>query len=414
MRRRLIGVTRTRPAIQTLRAPALSNALATWAILIAAGALILFLRRPEDLLAAQFVAEEGNAFYAPTFFHSLPELLATPWSGYLQVVPRLGYTIIGWMPPAIAPLIENIFALAMPLAVAAYIASRRMACVIPDDRARLLVAGLLLVLPAQVGVLGTFVNAQWYLAIWMVCLAFVVERRRWELFGLALAGLSGPFSILLAPVYWWRRARWAAVIVTGCAIAQLVVVLMSGRHPGFNPNLFAALGTLGLHGVVIPVLGLEITAALKGWSAAAMLFAMVVLTAALVRIAVRSLPRSILLPVGYAGLAIALAGIAAHRGVIWDISTGARYFLPMGLAVAGIIVAGVRRADPTALLLTPLLVLGIVADFRLATYPPQDWQAHAGCIGSKQACVVPIYPSEYSILWPGTDGTYVMPLSYDP
>jgi hypothetical protein len=383
-------------------------------VLLAIGALILVLRRPEDLLAAQFVYEEGNAFYAPTFFHSLPELLLTAWGGYLQAVPRLGYALVAWVPVSLAPLVDNMLGIAMPLAVAGYMASARMASVVPDRRARLAVAAVLLLLPAQRGVLGTFINSQWYLALWMVCVALVADRRCWELAGLALAGLSGPFSIFLAPLYWWRRAGWAAIVVTVCAAVQLGVVLLTGREPGAHPSLVAALGTFGLHGILIPLLGERLTAVLMAWSESVMVLSTIVVGVSVVIVAVRSLPRSILLPAGYSAVVVAVAGIAAHQGVIWDVTANARYFLLLGLLVCAVIIAGVSRHDPLAVLLATLLLIGIAVDFRLTPYPSTSWALHVNCIGSERPCTVPVYPPEYSIQWPGRSGFYVMPAHYDP
>ncbi len=222
---------------------------------------------------AAFNFEEGNAFYVPTFFHG-PELLLEPWGGSLQAIPRLGYAVLGFLPPLMAPLAENLLSYAIVVGTAAYVAGPRLAPVVPDQRLRLLLGASLLLMTGQQDILGFLVNAHWYLGLWMVVLVVTTDPLtgigRWaERAFLLLAALSGPISILLTPLFWIRALRnplsvsahsqWLAVIVTLAAGAQLFVLLTAGRQDGGGTNLPAALLTAGTHGIATPLLGERIT-----------------------------------------------------------------------------------------------------------------------------------------------------------
>ena len=77
---------------------------------------------------------------------------------------------------------------------------------------------------------------QWSLAFFLLARFFADEpgpRWRWlDRVAVGVVGLTGPFSILFAPLYLWQRRRLGAVtwIVVGCAIVQLAFVATARRE----------------------------------------------------------------------------------------------------------------------------------------------------------------------------------------
>lgn len=418
----LVAGRRSRPAIRW-------GDTLSWPVLAMVGLLLLVARRPEALFAAEFNWEEASAFYVPTFFFDSAHLILEPWGGYLQVIPRIGYELLRPIPVFWAPLAENLLALVSLLAVAAFIASRRMAAVVPSGRLRLLFAALLLLLPAQQDVMGSIMNIQWYGALWLMLVSVattpdLVPRRWIERVLVGLVAVSGPFSTLLAPVFLLRlRHRrdaqdvWLAIIVVAGGLVQLVFALADGRTAVTEPRPAGMTAvTFVLHSFIVPVLGERITnaSAATGAPVVVLFLGGVVLTALIVITFWRTLPmRS--LPVGYGAAAVGLAGLAVHGGAnVWPPGANERYFLiAAGLTVA-VVVAGTIRGQRLAYPLAALLALGLMGDFRLDPYPAQGWATNYRCIGSTAPCTLAVWPRDYDVHWPGGDGTYLLPQHFDP
>src|SRR5882724_10266687 len=76
--------------------------------------LVLFLRRPDAILNAQFYAEDGKYWYADAYQFGWHCLLM-PLGGYLNSVSRLIGMFTLLFPLAVAPLIMNTFGLAVQI-----------------------------------------------------------------------------------------------------------------------------------------------------------------------------------------------------------------------------------------------------------------------------------------------------------
>lgn len=400
-----------------------------WPVLVLIGLLVLVARRPEALFAAEFNWEEGNAFFAPTFFSAPGELIIEPWGGYLQVVPRLGYEVLRVIPVYWAPLAENLLALAALLSLAGFIASPRMAAVVPSTRVRILFAALLLLMPAQGDVMGAFLSIQWYGALWLVLVGMTSPPAsgvvRWiERLLVGLFSLSGPFSALLAPLFLWRLRRtrtaydlWLAAIMMVGGLTQLVAAVTAGRTDVLEPRpLEMSIATFALHTTIVPLLGEGLGDAIgnAGMPTTLLFGGGVLLIVMLGVMAVRTMPARVL-PLAYGTVAVGLSGIAVHGGAnVWPPGTNERYFLLGATLVIVIVVTGLMRRSRLAVPLAVVLAIGIVSDFRLSAYPPQGWDQSYSCIGRGSPCVVPIWPRDYDIHWPGIDGDYRMPQHVDP
>ena len=401
----------------------------TWPKLAVIGLIVLVARRPESVFAAEFTWEEANAFYIPTFFLDPVAQLRETWGGTFQVVPRIGYLVLRAIPAFWTPLAENLLALIAPLVVAGFIASRRLATVVADRHLRLGFAAMLLLLPAQRGVMGVLLNAQWWGGLWLILLPLaanpVTPAGRWIERGVvALVALSGPFSTLLAPAFLWqlrsRRTRhdlWLAAIVVCGGIIQLIAILTSGRAEVVDTRpADLTFVTFWLHAAIVPMLGERLSNALgsSGVPAAILFVGGVAMVASLALTAWRWMPRTAL-PLFYGAVVVGLSGIVIHGGAnVWPPGANERYFLPAAALTVAIVTAGLIRRRRLAAILAVMLGVGVLTDFRLDPYPLQGWGETYSCVGSEEACVIPIWPPGYEVYWPGIDGHYDMPDHVDP
>jgi hypothetical protein len=171
---------------------------------------LLFLRRPDVLIDAQFYAEDGPIFYLGGLLEGGAGILH-PYAGYIHLVPRLVALLEAAVPVAWAPTLANLFSFLLAAGLAAYIASDRLSTILRSRMLRV-VAGLILVLlPATHEVFGTMTNVQWLLGLYLVLsvaqtnpvskLQAVADRTT-----LAVAALTGPMSIVIAPLHVIRLA----------------------------------------------------------------------------------------------------------------------------------------------------------------------------------------------------------------
>jgi len=169
--------------------------------LFALALVLLFLKSPDALLAPQFWAEDGPVFFAAQFGHDWPRL-STPYAGYLHTVTRLVAWIAAWFDLSHAPLIYNALALLIDAACIAYVALR-LAAWFPQWAVFL----SFFIVPSSGDIFGTATNVQWFMqfALAAACLAqgsgTHTAPRALRIAGhaaLALAALSGPFSVLVA------------------------------------------------------------------------------------------------------------------------------------------------------------------------------------------------------------------------
>src|SRR5258707_11015955 len=75
--------------------------------------LLLVLRRPDAITNPQFWAEDGPVFFFGQISHTGLSALMVPYAGYLLGVPRLVAAFAALFPASSAPLIFNLFALAI-------------------------------------------------------------------------------------------------------------------------------------------------------------------------------------------------------------------------------------------------------------------------------------------------------------
>jgi hypothetical protein len=396
---------------------------------VVAGTLLYVIRRPQILTRAEFRVEDGQTFFLGTFFGSPIEGILRPYQGSVHVVPRLVALLERAVPIASAPLVANVAAVAIAVGVAAYVASSRLASAIPDRRLRLALGALVLFVPGVAEVHGSMTFVQWYLAVFLVAAAVASEPgtrrgRVAELSALALAGLTGPAVLLIAPVHvvaaGIRQQRWrteTAVVTCIVAVAQLIVLAVSTREAPGGGSLQDAAIVVVVRGLVEPILGARITGAIV--DSQALLIVVTIGVVGCLIVLASGLPRLWLILLGYlwlAAIAATLVGSINRYATMLDPAVAQRYFFFPGLVIGAVILTALahRRGLVQAFVAT-VLVIGIVADFRLARLPTHDWAVRSACIGGAEPCRVPVQPaSGWTIRWPGPDGPYNQNRVYEP
>jgi hypothetical protein len=215
----------------------------TWAVLIVC-AVALSLRRAGAVTNPQFWAEDSY------FFENAYEYgwhaFTIPFAGYLHTLLRA----IGMIAASIDPAHARWTYLFCSFAVTLYVASRAVSERSPLPRFCGAAALTVVLVPDTYEVLLNVVNLQWLIGGCLVLLLISgdpVNPRQWihDLVSAVAMGLTGPFSIVLLPLFliraWVRRTRasaWLAAAVGVCALIQEYLVItqppIGAAKPGFR------------------------------------------------------------------------------------------------------------------------------------------------------------------------------------
>lgn len=218
-------------------------------------ALVVASRWPDVVLHANFWGEDGWYWYPDARALGWAALLK-PWTGYLQTVSRLVALAAQPFPLAWAPTIFAAAAISIQVGAATYLVSDRMSAASPSQPARVLFALIYLLLPDSAEVYANLTNVQWHLAFFAFLVLASTPAQGWrgaalDAAVLLLSGLSGPFSLFLAPVAvlraWHDRNRttfWRAAVVLGCCVVQVGFLAASDRAPASASMLGARPGRL--------------------------------------------------------------------------------------------------------------------------------------------------------------------------
>lgn len=189
------------------------------AIIWAVVSVVAFLRATPYL-----VWEEPTEFWArvPT----MPPLsyLVEPWAGYLQLPARATFLVAHAVDSVTLTRILGAVVVGL---VAAFLASDRLAPAVPGRRVRLAFALSLALLPVAEPYVGPL-NAQWWLALFLVGMVLTTERRWWDYPAIAFAGLSGVGACLALPLFRDRRG----LVLLGVCTLQGASLIAADRRPG--------------------------------------------------------------------------------------------------------------------------------------------------------------------------------------
>lgn len=235
-----------------------------WTLAIAATTALLFLRRPDAVLHAQFWAEDGVVWFADAYNFGPLNALLRARDGYLQTLPRLACAAALWVPLLYAPLVTNLIALVIEALPPLFLVSSRMRNLGPLSL-RCVLALLVLFVPDSSEVHAAITDSEFQMAV-LACLIIIAEvPRSWvgrvfDIIVLALFALTGPFCVLLLPVALLRtlapvlahrhyldrsprpeRWRWIQIslLATGGLAQGLTVLTAAGAR--LNTTLGASL-----------------------------------------------------------------------------------------------------------------------------------------------------------------------------
>jgi hypothetical protein len=166
--------------------------------------LVLFLRRPDALLNAQFWAEDGAVWFSKIFNQGFIGPLFSPQDGYFQTISRLTMGIAALFPLEMAPFVSNTIGLMIRASLLCFLFTPRMGWV--GNKEKLVIGAYYLLMPGILEVHPNITNAHWYLSIYL-CMVLSAEAPKRALAKihdmaiLVISGLSGPFVVFIAPFY---------------------------------------------------------------------------------------------------------------------------------------------------------------------------------------------------------------------
>jgi hypothetical protein len=219
------------------------------AIAFSVAFLIVFSRRPDAILNAQFYAEDGRVWYLDAYNLGLHSLFM-PQGGYLNTLSRIVALIALLFPLFLAPLVMNLCAIVVQILPVNIFLSSRFSGI--PLKTRLLGSLLYLAIPNAAEIHATITNAQGHLAL-AACLVLLARpasgwgRRIFDGAVLVMISVSSPIGILLVPVaavLWWKRRRgWSAftlaLLVPGALVDGLIALLSHGRQNSQNGATFS-------------------------------------------------------------------------------------------------------------------------------------------------------------------------------
>lgn len=391
------------------------NPRLTWPV-VAGFAALLVLRKPSALLQAQLWAEDGSIFLAQNDQLGARALIE-PYQGYLHTLPRL----IVWATsqladPAWWPLLYNASAGAITLAIIGRMFSTRL-----DLPAKPALA-LALLLGAKTGeVLFNVTNLQFVAAAALLQLLLLRRphsaiERSFDVLVLALVGLTGPFSLIFAPLFawrWWRErhgdALAALLVVAGAAAVQGWLVLNGPRAGAeltgpFDFPKFVALSSSRL--LAWPLLGESAVRHLSPRLIAAVGGAL--LLAVLLRVALRRPQRTARVQAAIAlGLLLGAAAFRA-RFDLWeqeDFDSGERYFyLPRVLFFWLVAWEFDAASGPVRWMARGAFCVGLAAfsvNYVLPAPPNYHWSEHCDPIRRGVPANIPTLPEGWTLEYAG-------------
>lgn len=215
--------------------------------ILAACAVVLALRRAQAVTNPQFWAEDAYFFQRAYVFGW--SAFAEPFSGYLHTILRAVAQFTVSVDPAHGP---GLF-VACSGAITLYVAGRTLSARCPLPRLGGACALAVVLVPDTYEIFMNVVNLQWVVAAGLILLLISRDPSGgigWlhDLAAAALMGLTGPFCIVLLPLFVWRaldrRTRASAVlaaIIVACALIQGFCVVHEKYMGGTAPVQFQLL-----------------------------------------------------------------------------------------------------------------------------------------------------------------------------
>jgi hypothetical protein len=207
--------------------------------------LLLFLKRPDALLSAQFFAEDGRIFFHDQLLFGAWEAFSIPYAGYLLFVPRSVAMLASLFPIEAAPTVYNVAALLIAACSCAIFCLPVFRWLIASDVLRFAVCCLIATALDSGEMSGVISQIQWYLQLAGILLVLYSGRtdfphKPWmdtllALFLLVIS-LSVPLMILAVPTAVWivLRARGMPKLPAVALLLGVIVQLYVYANAGMN------------------------------------------------------------------------------------------------------------------------------------------------------------------------------------
>jgi hypothetical protein len=384
-----------------------------WVVVLVC-ATVLGLRRAEAWSNPQFWAED-SVFYQKAMTEGFGAFL-DPMGGYLHTVLRSVALLAAHVDPLLAPAV---FVGAATLATL-YVCALTLSARSPLPRFAGLCALAVVLVPETHEVLLNLVNLQWILGAGLVLILISIDParpRQWahDVVAVAAFGLTGPFCIILAPLFLLRAAlrrskasMVLAAITLACALIQACMLHgTASAGPDLSP------GTVPYR-FILPIIGRRIggsllVGSLLGQDTDQVIGTLVGLLtlAGVAYLALR--------PGMYrmARIGLGLAFFFVLGGTLYRASNGyflfftpetrARYvYIPQLLALWLLIANAVQsgRAARTCAYLCVWALLVNLPRLREPAYANLHWTDYAGRIRAGEAVTVPVNPKGFTVELP--------------
>jgi hypothetical protein len=384
-----------------------------WAVVVTC-AVVLGLRRAEAWSNPQFWAED-SVFYQKAMTEGARSFL-DPMGGYLHTVLRSVALLAAHVDPLLAPAV---FVGAATLATL-YVCALALSARSPLPRFAGLCALAVVLVPETHEVLLNLVNLQWILGSGLILILLSIDParpRQWahDVVTVAAFGLTGPFCIILAPLFLLRaalRRSKASLVLAGvtlaCALFQAWMLhATASAAPDPSP------GTVPYR-LILPIIGRRIggsllVGSLLGQDTDQVIGTLVGLLT-LAGVAYLAL-RPGMYRMARIGLGLAFFFVLA--GTLYRASNGyflfftpetrARYvYIPQLLALWLLIASAVQsgRVARTCAYLCVWALLVNLPRLREPAYPDLHWADYAGRIRAGEAVTVPVNPRGFTVELP--------------
>lgn len=196
-------------------------------MVLAAAALILYIRKTGALTYPQFWAEDATVFFIEQYNQGACALF-NPYAGYLHLVPRLAALLTdAFFPYHAAPFAYNYLSLAITLLVVLSVFSERFNA----GNKPLLALSVVLVPHYNGEVFLNITNVQWVLALLLVITLLkdepspqygnVKAQSALDFSAIIFCGLTGPFIVFLLPFFIARSYKKRTPYNAGITLAAL-------------------------------------------------------------------------------------------------------------------------------------------------------------------------------------------------
>ena len=375
------------------------------------GLLLTLLRRPTALSTPGLYAEDGVVFLLQSLSSGAGAIM-DPYNGYIHLLPRLVAGLATLLPLSWTPLVFTLCSALVAVAACSLLLSKRFEGLIPSYAQRVLLFGLLLLIPRLTEVHLALNSTLWWCGVALLLTAVAGDPitrlgRIAELLAVPLLVLSGLAGLVLAPAMAFRVLRTRSLhskILLGIwyvtALLQLCVYLTQDRNNGSVP-IGAPLIRAGFEKVFGSlVLGAGSVDGRWASGVPAIILVIVVLSASAWAVIVfTGLRWEFSAAILYAAAASVAAGFLALGPAAAALPD--RYtVLPIAAVLIGLVAA---RPKPKALsiLRVALLIVIVVmrfTDFAVPARPDTHWSRSAACLAlPANTCVIPLNPQGWTL-----------------